>query len=157
MVSTSIFGSIEAWGEHAGIWRRPVTNLVNLILLILKLSRNGISENLLYLLKCFLKCQRQRVLLNGQNSSRKRIASGAPQRLNDLWDVLSSSCKLFGDDTSLFPVVHYVSVSSTKLKIKHNYSRNSLFLSSIVEWNKLSQKVGNSENIRVLKNVFGVY
>ena len=35
--------------------------------LILKLSRNGISGNLLYLLKDFLKYQKQRMELNGQN------------------------------------------------------------------------------------------
>ena len=44
--------------------------------LILKLSRNGISGNLLYLLRDFLKYQIQRVVLNGQNSSRKEITSG---------------------------------------------------------------------------------
>ena len=37
--------------------------------LILKLSRNGISGNMLNLLKDFLKYRKQRVLLNGQNSS----------------------------------------------------------------------------------------
>ena len=35
--------------------------------LILQLSCNGISGNLLYLLKDFLKYQKQRVVLNGQN------------------------------------------------------------------------------------------
>ena len=35
------------------------------------------------------------------------------------------------------------------LKIKHNYFRNSFFPSSIVEWNKLSWLVSNSENIRI--------
>ena len=39
--------------------------------LILKLSRNGISGNLLNLLKDFLKYRKQKVLLNGQNSSLK--------------------------------------------------------------------------------------
>ena len=37
--------------------------------LILRLSRNGISGNLVNLLKDFLKYRKQRVLLNGQNSS----------------------------------------------------------------------------------------
>ena len=37
------------------------------------------------------------------------------------------------------------------LKIKHNYFRNSFFPSSIVEWNKLSREVRNSENIRIFK------
>ena len=48
--------------------------------LILKVSLNGISGNLLNLLKDFLKYQKQRLLLlNGQNSSWKGITSGAPQ------------------------------------------------------------------------------
>ena len=48
--------------------------------LILKVSLNGISGNLLNLLKDFLQYRKQRVLLlNGQNSSWKGITSGAPQ------------------------------------------------------------------------------
>ena len=47
--------------------------------LILKLSRNGISGNLLNLLKDFFKYRKQRVLLNGQNSSWKGITSGVPK------------------------------------------------------------------------------
>ena len=80
--------------------------------LILKLSRNGISGNLLYLLKDFLKYQKQRVVLNGQNSSWKGITSGVLQGsilgplllliyINDLPDGFSSDCKFFADDTSL--------------------------------------------------------
>ena len=93
--------------------------------LILKLSHSGISGNLLLLLKDFLKCRKQRVVLNGQNSSWKRITSGAPQGsiwgsllvliyINNLPDGLSSNCKLFADDISLFPVVHDVTVSSSE-------------------------------------------
>ena len=44
------------------------------------------------------------------------------------------------------------------LKIKYNCFRNSFLPFSTVEWNKLSQEVGDSENIRIfLKNAFGVY
>ena len=35
--------------------------------LIIKFRRNGISGNLLYFLKHFLKYRKQRVVLNGQN------------------------------------------------------------------------------------------
>ena len=66
------------------------------------------------------------MLLNDQNSSWKGITSGIPQRtilepplfliyIIDLLDSLSSSCKLFVDDTSLFFVVHDVTISSVKL------------------------------------------
>ena len=79
--------------------------------LILKLSRNDISGNLWNLLKDFLKHQKQKVLLNGQNSSWKGITSGGPQGsilgpllfliyINTLSDSLPY-CKLFADDTSL--------------------------------------------------------
>ena len=47
--------------------------------LILKSSRNGISGDLLYLLKDLLKYRKERVVLNGQNSSWKGIVSGVPQ------------------------------------------------------------------------------
>ena len=93
---------------------------------ILKLSRNDISGNLLYLLNFFLKYRKQRVVLNGQNSSWKGITSGVPQGsilgpllfliyTNDLSGGLSSNCKLFADDTSLFSVVHDVTISSSEL------------------------------------------
>ena len=67
------------------------------------------------------------MVLNGQNSSWKRITSGALQGsiwgsllflicINDLPDGLTSNCKLFADDTSLFSVVHDVTLSSSELK-----------------------------------------
>ena len=94
--------------------------------LILKLSRNGISGNMLNLLKDFLKYRKQRVLLNGQNTAWKGITSGVPQGsilepllfliyINDLSDDLPSNCKLFADDASLFSVVHDVAISSFEL------------------------------------------
>ena len=93
---------------------------------ILKLSRNDISGNLLYLLNVFLKHRKQRVVLNGQNSSWAGITSGVPQGpilgpplvliyINNLPDGLSPNFKLYADDTSLFPVVHDVTVSSSEL------------------------------------------
>ena len=96
--------------------------------LILKLSRNGISGNLLYLLKDFLKYRKQRVVLNGQNSSWKGITSGVPQGsilgpllffvyINDLPHGLSSNCKLFADDISLFSVVHDITISTSALSL----------------------------------------
>ena len=91
--------------------------------IILKLSHNGISRNLLNLIEDFLRYRKQRVLLfNGQNSSWKEITSGVPQGsflgpllflsyMQDLSDGLSSNCKLFADHTYLFSVVHDATVS----------------------------------------------
>ena len=94
--------------------------------LILKLNQYGISENLLRLIKCFLKNSKQRVALNGQASSRTKVLAGIPQGsilgqlffliyINDLSDDLSSSPKLFADDTSLFSVVRDKSISPNEL------------------------------------------
>ena len=47
--------------------------------LLLKLSLNGISGNLLKLLRDFLYCRKQRVVLNGQNSSWENVNAGIPQ------------------------------------------------------------------------------
>ena len=66
------------------------------------------------------------MLLNGQNSSWKGITSGVLQGsilgpllfliyISDLSDGLSSNCKLFADDTTLFCVVYGVTISSSEV------------------------------------------
>ena len=81
--------------------------------LILKLNQYRILENLLCLIKYFLKNHKQRVVLNGQTSSWTNVLADVPQGsilgpllfliyINDLSDDLSSNPKLFADDTSLF-------------------------------------------------------
>ena len=47
--------------------------------LIFKLKQNGISGNLLSLLSNFSRNRKQRVVLNGQSSSRADITAGVPQ------------------------------------------------------------------------------
>ena len=65
------------------------------------------------LLKCYLGDQKQRVVLNGQNSDWRKINSVVPQGsvlgpllflvyINNLPDGIMSICKIFADDTSLF-------------------------------------------------------
>ena len=81
--------------------------------LLFKLKQNAVSGNLFQLVKIFLSCRFQRVLLNGQTSDWETIQAGGPQGsilgplffliyINDLTDNLNSNLKLFTDDTSLF-------------------------------------------------------
>ena len=107
--------------------------------LLYKLKQNGISGNLLETLTDFLKGRRkQRVILNGQNSSWENIEAGVPQGsilglllfliyINDLPDNLSTNVKLFADDTSLFSVVHDIATSSCDLNYDLNRVREWAF------------------------------
>ena len=99
--------------------------------LLYKLKQNGISGNLLETLTNFLKDRKQRVVLNGQNSSWANVEAGVPQGsilgpllfliyINNLPDNLSTNVKLSADDTSLFSVVHDIATSSCDL----NYDLN---------------------------------
>ena len=85
--------------------------------LLFKLQQNGISGELIALIKDFLSCRKQRVLLNGHHSSWADVKSGVPQGsiygpllflifINNLPNGLNSNVKLFADDMSLFSVVH---------------------------------------------------
>ena len=103
--------------------------------LIFKLQENGISGNLLNVLKHFLTNRKQRVVLNGQSSSWNNVKAGDPQGsilgallfliyINYSADGLSSSTKLFADDTSLFSVIHDSVITTLELnsdlsRIKH--------------------------------------
>ena len=69
----------------------------------------------------------QRVVLNGQTSEWRKINSGVPQGssvlgpllfliyVNDLSDGLTSICKTFADDTSLFSKVFKINESANDL------------------------------------------
>ena len=83
---------------------------------LLKLKQNGVSGNLLRLIKSFLSDRVQRVTLNGKTSDWECIRAGVPQGsileplffliyINDLATDLKSNVKLFADDTSLFSIV----------------------------------------------------
>ena len=85
-----------------------------------------ISGELYQLLENYLSGRLQRVLLNGQTSSRRPVLAGVPQGsilgpllfliyINDLPDELKSNAKLFADDTSLFSIVKDKNESANSL------------------------------------------
>ena len=92
--------------------------------LIFKLKQNDISGELLHILSDFVSSRKQRVALNGQNSSWTNVHAGVPQGsilgpllfliyINDLSDNLTSNAKFFAD--TLFSVVHDVNTSAKEL------------------------------------------
>ena len=94
--------------------------------IIFKLTQNGISGNLIKLLRDFLSERRKRVFTNGQASTWTNITAGVPQGsilgsllfliyINDLSEGLSTNAKLFADDTSLFSVIHDSQTSANVL------------------------------------------
>ena len=106
--------------------------------LLFKLNQTGISGNLLKLLCDFLSCQKQQVVLNGQHSSWDNAIIGVPQGsilrpllfliyINDLPNDLSSNCKLFANDMSLFSVVNNIHTSAATLSQDLNAITNWAF------------------------------
>ena len=94
--------------------------------LIFKLKSYGVEGELLLLLKNYLHSREQRVVLNGQTSRWKRIYSRVPQGsvlgpvlfliyINYLPDGITSICRIFADDTSLFSKVLDVTKSVVEL------------------------------------------
>ena len=80
--------------------------------LIYKFQQLGIRGNLLQWIKAFLIGRRQRVILRNGASSWRDVISGVPQGtilgpmffllfVNDMPDVVSSTAKMFADDTKL--------------------------------------------------------
>ena len=78
------------------------------------------------LLLNFLSCRRQGVVLKRQDSSWDNLTAGVPQGsilgsllfliyINDLSNDLSSNCKLFANDTSLFSGVNNIHTSAITL------------------------------------------
>ena len=94
--------------------------------LIFKLKSYGVEGGLLLLIKNYLHNREQRVVLNGQTSEWRKIKAGVPQGsvlgpllflifINDLPDGITSICKLFADDASLFSKVLDVNKSVNEL------------------------------------------
>ena len=91
--------------------------------LLFELSLNGSSGKRLKIFRDFPYCRKQRVILNGQNSSWGNLNAGVPQGsilgpllllidTNNLKNGVSSNCKIFVDDRSLLSVVNDIQSSS---------------------------------------------
>ena len=90
------------------------------------MKRNDISVDLLNVITDFLYQRKQRVVLNGQDSSWTNVQAGVPQEsslgpfffliyINDLSDGVTSNPKLFADHTSLFSVVQNIDSTANDL------------------------------------------
>ena len=86
----------------------------------------GITGLPLKLIQSFLNNRLQRVVLNGQTSAWTPVLAGVPQGsilgplfvliyINDLTKDISSTAKLFADDTSIFSVVNDINVSADQM------------------------------------------
>ena len=132
--------------------------------LIFKLKTFSTDGKLLKLLENYLTDCQQRVVLNGQTSSWQNIYAGVPQGsvlgpllfliyINDLPAGLTSMCKIFADDTSLFSKVNGKSNSNTELNSDLAKISNWAFqwkMSFNPDPNKLSWKIDPDATIFVL-------
>ena len=98
------------------------------IALLFKLKAYGVDGELISLLENYLENRKQWVVLNGQTYEWREINSGSPQRsvlgsllfliyINDLPDGITSICKIFANDTSLFSKVLDINKSTKKLNL----------------------------------------
>ena len=94
--------------------------------LLFKVQAYGVEGQLLAILKNYLHNRKQRVVLNGQTSDWRKINCGVRQEsvlgpllflifINDLPDGMTSICKMFADDTSLFSKIHDIDISAKEL------------------------------------------
>ena len=82
----------------------------------------GITGPPLKLIQIFLNNRLQRVVLNGQSCSWTPVYASVSQgsvlgllffmmNINDLDEGMSSTTKLFGDNTSLFSIINYINMA----------------------------------------------
>ena len=116
---------------------------------------NGVSDKLLDIITVFLDFKKQRIVLNGQYSSWSSVEAGVPQGsifgsllfliyLNGLSGDLTTNAQLFGDESSLFPIVHNMNTST--INLSGNPKQNK----------KLGKPVENELNIDPIKQAHGV-
>ena len=113
-----------------------------------KIKSYGITGNLYNWIRCFLSDRKQRVIVNGEMSAFRNVISGVPQGsvlgpllfilfVNDLPDTITSTCKLFADDTKIY--------KDSKQHLIIQEDINSLF-----QWSKKWQLEFNVDKCKVL-------
>ena len=96
---------------------------------------NGVSGKLFDIITVFLDLKKQRIVFNGQYFSWTSVESGVPQGsifgsllffiyINGLSGDLTTNAQLFGDDTSLFSIVHNMNTSTINLSNDLNKIKN---------------------------------
>ena len=114
-ITTEIYNSFETLDETRAVFL-DISKAFDKVWhegLAFKLKENGVKGKLLEVIENFLSNRKQRVVLNGIESSWEQVHSGVPQGsvlgpllflvyINDLTDGISSNIKLFADDSSLF-------------------------------------------------------
>ena len=143
---TQLLESLEAWCdiiEDGGCADVIFTDFskafdsVPHLRLLNKLESYGITGELLMWIKSFLQKRKQRVKVNGELSDWFTVKSGVPQGtvlgpilfviyINDMPDVITSSCKIFADDAKVFSMVSQDSTLQTDLD-------------NLVKWSELWQ------------------
>ena len=117
--------------------------------LINKLKTYGIDGNILNWIASFLKDRQQRGRVNNSFSNFEPVLSGIPQGsilgpvlfiifIYDLPDVVSSSCKIFAEDTKIDGPRYY-----------HNIIQGNLF--KLLEWSDLWQLKFNVNKCHVMR------
>ena len=137
--------------------------------MLFKIKTHGVEGEFLLLVKNYQQNCKQKVVLNGQTSEWRKINSGVPLRLvlglilfliyiNNLPDVITSICKIFADDTSLFSKVRDINKSANELNCNLEKVSNWVYHWKIQfnpDPNKKQVKLSSFENLT--QTVFPIY
>lgn len=119
--------------------------------LLLKLNRYGIDGQLHLWFRNFLTNRKQRVLIRGSYSDWSPVTSGVPQGSilgpvmfliygNDIPDIITSTAKLFADDTKIYRQINNVEdsialqIDLTTLDLRADRWQMKLILPNVKSW-----------------------
>ena len=165
---TNLLETLEQWTEIiddgdcvdvAYLDFRKAFDLVSHEHLIYKLSKYGISGQILNWTKDFLKDRTQKVVIRGTKSSTKSVTSGVPQGsvlgpvlflifINDLPLDVTSPLSLFADDSKLFSRI----LTNKKNKVTAEDGNQELQndLNKVAEWAKTWKMEFNVDKCKIM-------